>query len=1508
MRSVPTVAPRGAERGHERPAQAPSNAAAHAHSPLQVAGNQQALRALGVSAKLTMSQPGDPEEQEADRVADAFVSGAPATLRTNGVGVHGRVMTASARKTSGGREGGAADATAAVQQGGDALPTPVRRELEGRMGHDLGAVRIHTDARAQDAARAIQARAYTAGSDIAFAAGEYRPTQPEGRRLLAHEIAHVVQNGAAGARRTSGGPIHRDGVPTAPATLDPAYAGATRPASAPEPQLREREETSPYLKREPRADRIPGRGWETLIDGDGDQSKELVVAFDAIETDQFGRPLRMKVDMKLVSAATVVSQEYDLRGVMWMDALVPRVWIVTDGLAPTHFSLFGPSSYHEFLLDPPRRDPSGPTYRGRLAIQSGLDPQGRAGQEKEFHFAPDTAPTYSVFRPGTVRKVGDIWALDASVGAYGDMFRLTFSAPPQPPSVWKVLGIEDPDAVGRVLMGVSPLVEASPFGGDRMDLRITGELKVQVLSNSGAALVLDLNGDGQPDISVYDRLTEEADTSGYIQVKDASKHRSHMIAVAGPAAAVSQPSAHVKIEKGRLVTYGGGSERDFPAASQAMMVETLPKQSELGTLTSQVAALQSQRQTLRKQAVEKRLISTELHEAWTRLGDDIVAIGLRLGSKQTIADLQFKGEADAQIFGRLFGIAAQSGTKYTMGYGGGVSTWSNPYTGEEHVSGMQSSDTAESLTQAFHAGRVRDVMNDYTKLANGLDRWIARRMRETEGEKSENAKKLESMVSLDEALYSISHHKPTRVDAVFHPDAQYRRYGHVYDVPLLLYYWRSGDTWHLKDVTNPDNTFEDTCDYTVGETEPPQELFDELDYKKHFLQGIIYYQIPGGRGGRVETTERMTWSDYVAWASTAIAAAAFIAVTAGAGTPVAVAGAYAFVASGVLGATSAVLDLVESAKHGHLDARTVVVDVAQIVAGLGGAAAITSGKITQAAVKAAEAGRPLAGGSALVAQWADRLFVPLVGATATADTIQLAVFTEDIAKQLDAIDQGLLDPADATRAKIILLGQLALFGGLTVLSLKGSLPSLTRGRNLEIAFVEGVPIARPVGRSFLGEALVTSRPTVSPDMSEAAFAAAKTQYLRGLRARVGGEIGEALTEAEDLALRAAWRGEETQRIMDPIFGKATQEARRSLPKDAAAKLAQQQKEMVGIFNDPSLDMVTRRKLLGEKLGDVRALAEGHPELRAAIDFGGLEARIQSASLEASSGMLVSDGAGNLTQNGKPAGTVHDLMDRLAKANNVNFENGIDIQYVIWKVPPRTPGGKSEVQILSRPVPKAEIPARLPPKLDPLAPNAGGRYVVDLGAGESGYAMDMTPAADRDKGLLVQTEVSEFPMLAQSRRDLSFGRAAPRQDPRSVTVFGDALGNLEEFFGRPSDGRGVRRLFINNVNANFKDADYKRLAEQLRKVMGRGGRVEIQWDMSPERPNLPQGSRNHVRGDLLNEALGGHGYKYEEGRGIAYDYSVTPTREKGATTAGKAGTLTPPDPSGKLGKRAVFTFD
>ena len=76
---------------------------------------------------------------------------------------------------------------------GTPLPGAVRDEMSGALGDSFGDVRLHTDELAGALARSVQARAFTTGADIFFAGGAYEPGSAEGRALLAHELAHVVQ-------------------------------------------------------------------------------------------------------------------------------------------------------------------------------------------------------------------------------------------------------------------------------------------------------------------------------------------------------------------------------------------------------------------------------------------------------------------------------------------------------------------------------------------------------------------------------------------------------------------------------------------------------------------------------------------------------------------------------------------------------------------------------------------------------------------------------------------------------------------------------------------------------------------------------------------------------------------------------------------------------------------------------------------------------------------------------------------------------------------------------------------------------------------------------------------------------------------------------------------------------------------------------------------------------------------------------------------------------------------
>jgi hypothetical protein len=80
-----------------------------------------------------------------------------------------------------------------IRGGGQPLHESTRSFFEPRFGQDFSQVRLHTDARAAESARAVNARAFTVGCDVVFGAGQYAPGTSEGRRLMAHELTHVVQ-------------------------------------------------------------------------------------------------------------------------------------------------------------------------------------------------------------------------------------------------------------------------------------------------------------------------------------------------------------------------------------------------------------------------------------------------------------------------------------------------------------------------------------------------------------------------------------------------------------------------------------------------------------------------------------------------------------------------------------------------------------------------------------------------------------------------------------------------------------------------------------------------------------------------------------------------------------------------------------------------------------------------------------------------------------------------------------------------------------------------------------------------------------------------------------------------------------------------------------------------------------------------------------------------------------------------------------------------------------------
>lgn len=206
-------------------------------------GNQgilQLLRSGSIQAKLRVSQPGDTEELEADGEAERVMSepcteapgSTTAPVRSTGA-ASGTTLHRKCECRGGAKcpeceadelerskgihrksSSNHADVAAAPDDflkdlgAGRALDSSVRKAMEPQFGQDFSAVRIHDDSRGAESARSINARAFTLGRDIVFGSGEYAPQTGSGKKLLAHELTHVVQQ----KKTASQGRVQRVGI------------------------------------------------------------------------------------------------------------------------------------------------------------------------------------------------------------------------------------------------------------------------------------------------------------------------------------------------------------------------------------------------------------------------------------------------------------------------------------------------------------------------------------------------------------------------------------------------------------------------------------------------------------------------------------------------------------------------------------------------------------------------------------------------------------------------------------------------------------------------------------------------------------------------------------------------------------------------------------------------------------------------------------------------------------------------------------------------------------------------------------------------------------------------------------------------------------------------------------------------------------------------------------------------------------------------------------------------
>jgi hypothetical protein len=160
------------------------------------------------AGSVALGEHDDPREREADRFADAYAAGRAAPS----------LPGAAAASSRASRIAPPVSLARTLDSPGQPLEPTLRDDMEAQTGTSLGHVRVHHDTLAAQSARELGAQAYSVGGHVAFGPGRYAPREPEGRRLIAHELAHVAQDRGA-----------------APVLRRKPEAGKTTPPKSPDP-------------------------------------------------------------------------------------------------------------------------------------------------------------------------------------------------------------------------------------------------------------------------------------------------------------------------------------------------------------------------------------------------------------------------------------------------------------------------------------------------------------------------------------------------------------------------------------------------------------------------------------------------------------------------------------------------------------------------------------------------------------------------------------------------------------------------------------------------------------------------------------------------------------------------------------------------------------------------------------------------------------------------------------------------------------------------------------------------------------------------------------------------------------------------------------------------------------------------------------------------------------------------------------------------------------------------
>ncbi len=585
-----------------------------------------------------------------------------------------------------------------------------------------------------------------------------------------------------------------------------------------------------------------------VIDGDGDHTKELELTLQVVDswddTGNYASAKTLAVAVKQISsrATRTVTLDVPKRGTL--DLGEPTIQTApSDGRSPTRIALFGTFREHVLELSPAVHLPRGTVYQATFG-----------GQTHELRFPRERTPMQKLGQAGESSRHADIHFLDITLGPKADRFRLSFRQSGE-----------------TTTMGVHVLGDDKPAGGRGVALTmLKGEPQPKIVSSDPRTLAIDVDGDGKPDVFIYDSITT-APTRTLQGLSERAVHnardtRHHHLRLVGPALANDETMRFRVNSRFAEQIDGGQSETDKGAIRDYGDAGIFRAQSVAGGAATATIAIDTAELAMLDQAARNGLVPNELVDLVTELR-------VTLGEIRRVADR-------ATLFARALKLADSYETAYRKATHQLGSTFPR-YRHHQIMTPGRALDRAvgplkRALSQsdwlaankAFTRvlAEMQELVADST-IYQGKSNGVAedRKLRHQSEARRATRDGLLDVPQDPTTMGTLARGKiPVRIPIAFHPDEKYKdEEGYRRAVPFDMYVWNDGKTWWLKNVTNPSRINHFRADASPGETKPPRALFEELNDKDRFPVGVFRYQWPGEkRTEEIAVSGKKTFRDW----------------------------------------------------------------------------------------------------------------------------------------------------------------------------------------------------------------------------------------------------------------------------------------------------------------------------------------------------------------------------------------------------------------------------------------------------------------------------------------------------------------------------------------------------------------------------------------------------------------------------------------------------------------------